>query len=285
VKAVVEDQRSTFTNAEVRLEARPANQAVYVNADPNRLTQVVGNLLQNAVKFTGSGGTTCITISADAVQRLAIIEITDNGVGVAPDVLARLFQPFIQAEQTLHRSRGGLGLGLALVKGLVELHGGTVAARSAGLGRGSAFKVMLPLVDAEIISTQAAEKEPALRRRILVIEDNVDAADTMRMALEYCGHDVAVAYTGHDGLASARELRPEVVFCDIGLPGIDGYEVARALRADDSVKGPYLVALSGYALPEDLKRAEDAGFDQHLAKPPSLEKIEEVLDNLPPTHH
>jgi len=281
VKAVVEDQRSIFANAEVQLEFRLATDAVYVNADENRLTQVVGNLLQNAAKFTGRGGTTCITITADSAQHQAVIDVADNGVGIAPSVLERLFQPFMQADQTLDRSLGGLGLGLALVKGLVELHGGTVTARSAGLGEGSAFEVRLPLVQAELTVTLTAEKEQVRRRRILVIEDNIDAADTLHMALEYCGHDVTVAYSGHDGLVSARELRPQVVFCDIGLPGIDGYEVARTLRADDSLRGLYLVALSGYALPEDLKRAEDAGFDMHLAKPPSLEKIEELLDNLP----
>ena len=281
VRAVAEYQRSIFANAEVQLECRLANYAVYVKADSNRLTQVVGNLLQNAAKFTARGGTTCITVTADPARQLAVIEVADNGIGIAPGVLERLFQPFMQADQTLDRSLGGLGLGLALVKGLVELHGGTVAARSAGLGRGSVFEVRLPLVEAEISATLPAEKERSRRRRILVIEDNVDAADTLHMALEYCGHDVAVAYNGRDGLASARQLRPDIILCDIGLPGMDGYEVARTLRADDSLMGLYLVALSGYALPEDLKRAKDAGFDQHLAKPPSLEKIEELLDSLP----
>jgi PAS domain S-box-containing protein len=281
VRAVVEDLRSIFANAEVQLEPSLATDTVYVNVDSNRLTQVVGNLLQNAAKFTDRGGTTWVRVTADSAQHQAVIEVEDNGIGIAPGVLERLFQPFVQADQTLDRSLGGLGLGLALVKGLVELHGGTVAARSAGLGEGSAFEVRLPLVHAEIAVTLPAAKERTRRRRVLVIEDNVDAADSLHMALEFCGHQVTVAYSGHEGLASARELRPQVVLCDIGLPGMDGYEVARTLRADDTLRGLYLVALSGYALPEDLKRAEDAGFDQHLAKPPSLEKIEELLNNLP----
>ena len=283
VRLTIDDLRSQFAKAAVNLEYYPAPDVVFVNADFNRLMQVVGNLLQNAAKFTGRGGSTSVTIHSEAIEHRAVIQITDTGLGIAPEVLARLFQPFMQAEQTLDRSQGGLGLGLALVKGLVELHGGDVRAHSAGLGKGAEFLVRLPLATDETPGLQPPEIVTTNRRRILIIEDNVNAADTLREALEFCKHEVTVAYSGLAGLATASEFKPEVVLCDIGLPEMDGYEIARALRADSAHSGLFLVALSGYALPEDLHRAKEAGFDQHLAKPPSLEKIEELLASLPAT--
>ena len=279
VRLALEDQRSFFTNAEVKLELHTTSEPVFVNGDWNRLTQVVGNLLQNAAKFTGRGGTTYVTIQVESHQ--AAVKISDTGVGVAPEVLAKLFQPFVQADQTLDRSQGGLGLGLALVKGLVELHGGTVSVHSEGLGKGTEFVVRLALAEAETNPLRPSERPPRTRRRILVIEDNIDAADTLREALEYCDHEVEVAYDGLSGFIKAREFLPDVVLCDIGLPGMDGYEVARSLRADAASRGLFIVALSGYTQPEDLQRAEEAGFDGHLAKPPSLEMIEELLGRLP----
>jgi two-component system CheB/CheR fusion protein len=203
---------------------------------------------------------------------------------MAPDVLDALFQPFSQAKQSLDRSKGGLGLGLALVKGLVELHGGEVRAHSAGVGHGSEFIVFLPL-DVREANARRAVVAPVQRprRRVLVIEDNIDAADSLREALELDGHEVAVAYDGADGIAKAREFRPDVVLCDIGLPGMDGYAVARVLRSDEALKDIRLVALSGYALPEDLQRAAEAGFERHVAKPPSLDTLAAVLDKeVPP---
>lgn len=280
VRLTIDDLRSQFAMSEVKLEFFPASSAVFVDADFNRLMQVVGNLLQNAAKFTGHGGSTRVAIHTETLENRAVIQVTDTGLGIAPEVLARLFQPFMQAEQTLARTQGGLGLGLALVKGLVELHGGDVRARSAGLGKGAEFVVRLPLATDETAPLQPPQSAITRRRRILIIEDNIDAADTLREALEFCEHEVKVAYNGIDGLKSAREFHPEVVLCDIGLPEMDGYEVARALRADSAHSGLFLVALSGYALPEDLQRAEQAGFDRHLAKPPSLEKIEELLGSL-----
>ncbi len=255
--------------------------SILVNADWNRLTQVVGNLLQNAAKFTGRGGATSVTVRRDAQANRAVIQVTDTGIGIAPPLLAQLFQPFMQADQTLDHSQGGLGLGLALVKGLVELHGGDVSAESAGLGQGATFEVRLPLANCETAALQLSVSGPRTRRRILIIEDNIDAADTLREALEFCEHEVEVAYSGPDGIERARQIQPNVVLCDIGLPGMDGYQVARALRADDSFRGLFLVALSGYALPQDLQQALEAGFDHHLAKPPSLEQIEELLQSLP----
>jgi PAS domain S-box-containing protein len=278
VRRTIEDYRSLFEKNEVGVEAKLAHEPIRVNADGTRLAQVVGNLLQNAAKFTGRGGQTTVSVCVAQAQQQAVISVSDTGVGMPPDVLARLFQPFMQADTTLDRSKGGLGLGLALVKGLVELHGGTISARSEGLGKGAEFIVRLPLV---LEAGEAAEARPASAkpagRRVLIIEDNIDAADSLRDVLEFGDHVVEVAYHGPEGLARAREFKPEVVLCDIGLPGMDGYQVARALRADDALKEVFLVALSGYALPEDLQRAHEAGFDRHLAKPPSIEKIEEAL--------
>ncbi|MBI5542928.1 MAG: response regulator, partial [Deltaproteobacteria bacterium] len=281
VRRAMEDQRSLFEKAEVRLELQPAPRPVFVSADWNRLAQVLGNLLQNAAKFTGRGGEARITIQADEARKRAVIRVADTGVGMTPEMVERLFQPFSQADSTLDRSKGGLGLGLALAKGLVELHGGEVTAQSAGPGKGAEFVVRIPLALEEAAPPQPGERAASGRRRVLIIEDNIDAADSLREVLEFDEHEVAAAYNGPAGIAKAREFRPDVVLCDIGLPGMDGYEVARAFRADEGLKGIYLVALSGYALPEDLQRAQDAGFDCHLAKPPSLEKLEQILAKVP----
>ncbi len=283
VRRTLDDQRSLFEANEVRLDLEAVPGKVPVDADWSRLAQVVGNLLQNAGKFTARGGRVRTSVSTDASARRAVIRVADTGVGMAPEMLARLFQPFMQADATLDRSRGGLGLGLALVKGLVELHGGTVSAHSEGLGKGAEFVVQLPLDDAarDEDTTVGTERRPA-RRRVLIIEDNIDAADTLREVLRFDSHEVEVAYNGPEGLAMAREFAPEVVLCDIGLPGMDGFEVARAFREDEGLKGAFLVALSGYALPEDLQRAREAGFERHLAKPPSLQRLEELLAEVPP---
>jgi PAS domain S-box-containing protein len=281
VQHTIEDQRTLFDKSEVNLDFRPAPRPVLVNADRNRLAQVIGNLLQNAAKFTGRGGRTRITISADATTKQAVVQVADTGVGMAPEMVSRLFQPFSQADSTLDRSKGGLGLGLALAKGLVELHGGTVTAGSAGLGQGAEFVVRLPLAKNTAASPQTDENPAKSRRRVLIIEDNTDAADSLRDVLAFGEHEVEVAYNGPQGIAKAQEFLPEIVLCDIGLPGMDGYAVARAFRAESALRGAFLVALSGYALPEDLERAQAAGFNRHLAKPPSLEKLKEILAEVP----
>jgi two-component system CheB/CheR fusion protein len=274
----LDDQRSLFEKSGVRLELELGPLPVHVSADPARLTQVIGNLLQNAAKFTPPNGRTCLSVGTEPAGKRATLRVADNGVGMTPETLARMFEPFMQADKTLDRSLGGLGLGLALVKGLVALHGGEVNARSEGLGKGAELVVCLPLEPASAVEAPEPSHAPKRRRRrVLVIEDNVDAADTLRDALEFGEHEVALAYNGPEGLAKALEFRPEVVLCDIGLPGMDGYEVARAFRADEKLKGSFLVALSGYALPEDLQRASAAGFERHLAKPPSLQALEELL--------
>ncbi len=275
VRRAVEDHRALFQGAQVRLELEPNPEPLHVDADPTRLAQIMGNLLQNAVKFTPPGGRTRVSVGVDRGH--AEVRVADDGVGMTAEVLAALFQPFVQADQTLDRSQGGLGLGLAMVKGLAQLHGGAVEARSDGPGRGSEVVVRLPLSPTAPAGAGASDRPEAPRRRILVIEDNVDAAQSLADVLELGGHEVAVAYDGPAGLARARAFKPEFVFCDIGLPGMDGFEVARAFRSDEALDGAYLVALTGYALPEDQERAVQAGFRRHLAKPPSLEAILELL--------
>jgi signal transduction histidine kinase/DNA-binding response OmpR family regulator len=280
VRRSAEDNRALFESNGIRLDLTIAPEAVFVKADTTRVAQMVGNLLQNAAKFARRGGRTGVTVASDGTD--AMVQVVDDGVGMTPETTARLFQPFMQADESLDRSKGGLGLGLALVKGLVELHGGRISAHSDGLGKGARFEIRLPLDAGAPVEPNAASPAPARARcRILIVEDNVDAAESLREALEFDEHMVAVAHNGPDGLEQARSFKPDVVLCDIGLPGMDGYQVARAFRRDDALKGTFLVALSGYALPEDRERATEAGFQRHLAKPPSLASLEEILANLP----
>lgn len=282
VGRTVEDYRSLFDAADIRLEFLASPAPVFVDADCNRLAQVLGNLLQNAAKFMGRGGATSVSVATDPAEHRAILRVADTGVGMTPEMLSHLFQPFSQADATLDRSKGGLGLGLALVKGLVELHGGEVSAFSAGIGKGSEFIIRLPLDLGTFAPPPPARQDPAKgHHRILLIEDNIDSAESLREVLELGDHEVAVAYNGPEGIAKAREFCPDVALCDIGLPGMDGYAVARAFRADTMLNRTFLVALSGYALPEDLLRAQEAGFERHLAKPLSLDKLERILGSLP----
>jgi len=282
VRRSVEDYRSLFEARGVVLETQCAPEQLPINGDAARLAQVVGNLLHNAAKFTPTGGRVLVSTSAATSPGRATLRVIDTGVGIAPAVLGRLFEPFMQADATLDRSKGGLGLGLTLVKGIVEMHGGEVSAHSAGCGKGAELVVELPLDRTSAGSVKPAQPMAThSRRRILIIEDNLDAASSLSEALRLEAHEVVVAHSGAEGLATAREFRPEVVLCDIGLPGMDGYAVARAFRADGDLRGAHLVALSGYAQPDDLQRATEAGFERHLAKPPSLDKLEELLASLP----
>ncbi len=246
------------------------------------MAQVVGNLLTNSTKFTAKGGTVTLELEENLIDGMAVMRVRDTGTGITQSMLPKLFEPFVQAEESLDRSKGGLGLGLALVKGVVEMHGGQVKAHSEGPGTGAEFVIWLPAELGEPAMERANRQSsrPA-PRRVLVIEDNEDAADSLRAALEFSEHQVEVAYNGPEGLKKAREFRPEVVLCDIGLPGMTGYDVARALRGDEVLSKVHLVALTGYALPDDQRRASEAGFDHHVPKPPSLEMLQELFANLP----
>ncbi len=278
LRQVAEDSAALFAERGVELRVEIAAEPS-VEGDPARLAQILGNLLQNAAKFTPRGGR--VLLALEAAGATARLRVRDTGAGLAPETLASLFQPFMQADVTLARTDGGLGLGLALVKGLVELHGGTVRARSDGPGKGAEFVIELPGSDgapaAAPAPAAAAAPQPRPGRRVLVIEDNVDAAESLRDALALEGHEVEVAFLGADGIERARAWGPDVVLCDIGLPDVAGHEVARALRGDPALRRTFLVALTGYALPEDQRRAREAGFDEHLAKPPSMGRLAELL--------
>ena len=282
VRRTVEDHRSLFEENGVAIESKFAPEPLFVNADPTRLAQVVGNLLGNAAKFAGKGGLARVRVSTDPATQKPTIVVADSGAGMTEETLAHLFEPFMQGESTLDRSQGGLGLGLALAQELVKLHGGHIRAHSDGAGQGAEFVVSLPddQIDSEPDATTATSST-ITRRRVLIIEDNIDAADSLREALELDEHQVAVAHDGPSGLALARSFHPEVVLCDVGLPGMNGYDVARAFRADEALKRTFLVAVTGYALPEDLQHATEAGFQRHLAKPLSLQGLQELLSSLP----
>ena len=280
VRATLDDNRRHFEQCGVRVDAGLASAPIYINADSVRIAQVLSNLLINAMKFTPAGGTATVSVTTEPAGD-AVVRVADNGAGIDATLLPRLFQPFMQADRTLARSGGGLGLGLVLVKGLVELHGGTVTARSEGTGKGAEFVVRLPAErdaagDARAAQA-AASNAAAAQRRVLVIEDDHDVAEALCAALAVGGHVIDVAHSGPAGVAKARAFLPDVVLCDIGLPGMDGYEVARVIRADASLRATRLVALSGYAQSADVGKARTAGFDDHLAKPPSIDKVLAIL--------
>jgi signal transduction histidine kinase/ActR/RegA family two-component response regulator len=239
-----------------------------VEGDSTRLEQVMVNLLTNAAKYTDPGGS--ISVSASRVDHEAVIRVRDNGIGIAPEMLPRVFDLFAQADRALDRAQGGLGIGLTVVRQLVELHGGRVEAHSDGLGKGAQFTVRLPA--GRSAGDAAAGGAPVVSARgdavhILVVEDNADAAESLQMLLELLGHAVDVARTGPEALERARSRRPDLALVDIGLPGMDGYELARQLRRDPALAPLLLVALTGYGGDDDRRRALEAGFDQHLVKP------------------
>jgi two-component system CheB/CheR fusion protein len=236
---------------------------------------VLTNLLNNAQKFTPPGGTVTVVLEREPGQ--VVLRVRDTGAGVSRELLDRVFEPFTQAPQTSERSRGGLGLGLAMAKSIVELHGGTIVLASEGPGRGTEVTVRLPIVAAvshAVVPTPPARVEP---RRVLVIEDSVDLADSLKSAIELEGHQVEVAYDGPNGLARAQAFHPDVVVCDLGLPGMDGLDVARAMRGDQALHNVFLVALSGYARREDRARAAQAGFNCHVAKAPDLAMLQRLI--------
>jgi CheY-like chemotaxis protein len=278
-RVTVEDYHAAFAAAGLTTVVDVPEVPVWMQGDPTRLTQVLGKLLQNAIKFTPRGGTVSVRLAADAGRGEAVLTVRDSGDGIDPALLPRLFEPLTQADRSLDRSKGGLGLGLALVKGLVVLHGGEVRAASDGPGRGAEFTVRLPMQPepAAITGMPADAARPHNKLRVLVVEDNRDAAESLRLLLELYGYEVAVAYTGPAGVETAREWRPDAVLCDIGLPGLDGYGVVRALRRDPSTAAARVIAVTGYGSDEDRERSHEAGFDAHLTKPADPAALQELL--------
>jgi PAS domain S-box-containing protein len=260
----------------VALEGGP----VYVDGDAARLEQVLNNLLDNALKYTPGAGR--ITVSTEEAGETAVLRVRDTGQGIRTDILARVFDLFVQEPQSLDRSRGGLGLGLALVKRLVELHGGSVAVWSAGPGQGSEFTVRLPAVAMPVGGEAATEAGPrsasARSRRVLVVEDSPDARQSLRLLLELAGHEVETSEDGPGGLAKVQAFRPDVALIDLGLPGMDGYAVAREMRRRPETRAIRLVAVTGYGQAEDRRRALAAGFDLHVTKPVDASMLDEMLD-------
>jgi signal transduction histidine kinase len=250
---------------------------VRVQADATRLQQVVTNLLDNAVKYTPPQGRVDISVASDGPD--AVLTVRDTGVGIRRDVLPVIFDLFVQGSDSMARSAGGLGLGLTIVKRLVELHGGTVSASSPGPDRGSEFVVRLPRLTGEPEETHsiAAEEAASRPRDILIIEDNIDFREGLRLLLQSWGHRVEEASGGAEGLDVARRTLPEIVLIDLGLPGIDGYAVARALRSAPGGEGLLLVAITGYGRPSDRRRALEAGFDAHLTKPVNPPELAALL--------
>jgi signal transduction histidine kinase len=248
--------------------------SVWIGGDATRVEQIVTNLVGNALTYTPAGGH--VTVRVGREGDTAVLAVTDDGEGIDAAALPHLFDLFFQADQTLGRARGGLGIGLTLVRRLTELHGGTVEAQSAGRGCGSTFIARFPACEAPAATSARASAAPVLSRRVLIIEDNDDARRTLRALLELKGHVVADAPDGPSGLLAARSFRPEIALVDIGMPGMNGYEVAAALRAEhgDAVR---LTALSGYGLPDHRRRAFEAGFEQHLVKPVEADALDRVL--------
>ncbi len=279
VDAAVEASRPAIEAGKHKLTVRRPEEPLWLNADATRISQIVGNLLTNAAKYTPAEGT--IELSVERAGNEAVIRVADSGVGIPPEMLPRVFELFTQVGRSLDRSQGGLGIGLALVRKLVELHGGTVAATSEGPGKGSTFTVRLPL--SRVRAEDSAEPESVLdasSRRILVVDDNKDGALSLAMLLKMSGHELEVAHDGREALEAVARFRPDVVFLDIGLPVLSGYDVAAALRADESISQPVLVAVTGWGSEADRRRAKAAGFNFHLTKPVEITALEKLLSEI-----
>jgi PAS domain S-box-containing protein len=275
VRPFIEQRRHALA---VRLPPSP----IWIDCDATRLEQVVVNLLNNAAKYTEERGH--IWLSLEQTGNEAVLRVRDSGVGIAPDLMPRIFDLFTQAERSLARSQGGLGIGLCLVQRLVEIHGGKVAAQSS-LGQGSEFVVRLPVVlTAELhsLSSPAEKAKPTGRSlRVLVVDDNLDMAGSLELLLRDSGHDVRMAHDGPTALEAARDYRPDVVLLDIGLPELDGYEVAKRMRQQPALQNVVLVAMTGYGQESDRQRAQDAGFVHHLVKPAHFEQVQKILATVP----
>ncbi|MBC7983541.1 MAG: response regulator, partial [Candidatus Obscuribacterales bacterium] len=277
VERAIETTRPLIEQRRHAMQVTLPSKPIWLHADAARLEQVLINLLTNAAKYTDEGGQLWLT--AETEGEMVAVRVKDTGVGIAPDLLPHIFELFTQAERSIDRSLGGLGIGLCLVQRLVELHGGSVEAQSV-LGEGSEFVVRLPMLTSEPLSPQTFILEStqlAQARRVLIVEDNVDAAQSLAILLAASGHDVRVSHDGPTAVEAALDHPPDVVLLDIGLPGFDGYEVARRMREQPILGNVELVALTGYGRSSDLQRAHDAGFDHHLVKPANFEQIKQIL--------
>ncbi len=285
IRRTVEATSSFIQDQQHRLTLSLPPGPVEIIGDPTRLEQVVHNLLNNAAKYTEPGGHIHLELRREG--REVVLRIRDNGIGIPPEMLTRIFDLFVQVERREQRSQGGVGIGLTLVRKLIELHGGTVEALSEGPAKGSEFVVRLPARTGRPVERPTSAKEPdrlnhtASRHRVLVVDDNVDAAVSLGMLLKLAGQEVRVAYDGPAALRQATEFRPELVLLDIGMPGMDGYEVCRRLREESGLGQAILVALTGWGQDEDRRRSHEAGFDHHIVKPVEPSALQRLLEDLP----
>jgi signal transduction histidine kinase len=295
IEQAIESSKPLIEDRNHRLWVTVPDQDIFLNADAARVQQIVSNLLNNAVKYTDPGGQIRLIVELAEDNAEVEIHVVDTGVGIAPEMLPRVFDLFAQADRSLDRTQGGLGIGLTMVANLVNLHGGRVEARSEGRSRGSEFIVRLPVLSLKEVEENQAETSLTSKDllnaflearqgdlKVLVIEDNRDASDSLRDMLEIFGHQVELAANGYAGLDAARQFRPNIVLCDIGLPGMDGYEVARRLRKEPELGNMVLVALTGYGQEEDRRKTYEAGFDLHLVKPVDPEKLQGLLETYSP---
>ncbi len=285
VGETAESYLKTFEDAGLRLELELPGEPLHVRGDRLRLSQTLSNLLDNAVKFTPAGGRIAVRAARTPGGRRAEVRVADDGAGIQPEELPHVFEVFTQGDHSLDRSLGGLGVGLAIVKGIVEMHGGEVEARSEGPGKGTELFLRIPL-DTAAAESEEQPEEAHSAKKVLVVEDNPDAGAMMREFLELSGHEVALAVSGQDGVEAARRFHPEVVLCDLGLPGMNGYEVAEELRRDPSTRSAKLIAVTGYGRDEDRRRSKAAGFDMHLTKPVDPAQLRALLEEQHggPTH-
>jgi CheY-like chemotaxis protein len=251
---------------------------VYVDVDPERLVQCVANLLTNAAKYTEPGGE--IHVETRDELHEVIVSVSDNGVGIPAELLPKVFDLFVQGERTLDRSQGGLGIGLSIVKRLIEMHDGSVRIASGGERRGTAVEIRLPLIEGDVVVQKRTAELHAQARRILVVDDNEDAANTLAMILKLEGHEVDTAYSGAEAMGRIEEFDPAVVLLDIGLPGFDGFQIAERIRAQPRHRNVRLVAITGYGQDADRARTREAGFTSHLVKPVDFTELKRVLASM-----
>lgn len=279
VNRSLEAMRPLFEQGRHELTVSLPPSSLHVEGDAVRIEQVLTNLLNNAAKYTDAGGRIGVTIERQGTD--AIVRVRDSGIGIAPEMLPRIFDLFVQAERRLDRSQGGVGIGLTLVRKLVELHGGRIRAHSEGVGQGSEFVVALPALAEPrrplAVDSNGDDSHPLPKRRVLVVDDNPDSAETLALLLRLAGQDVRTAFDGPAALAEANDFRPDLVLLDIGMPGMDGYQVAQRLRKELDFRDQTLVALTGWGQDEDRRRSEEAGFDRHLVKPVEMKVLMELL--------
>src|SRR6185369_13692177 len=279
VRSAVETSRPVLDAARNDLKVELPSEPVLLDADPVRLAQVFSNLLNNAAKYSAAGGSVALvaTRTGDEVT----IRVSDTGIGIEPGKLAQIFGMFVQLDASEQQIQSGLGVGLTLEQRLIEMHGGSVEAHSEGVGKGSEFVVRLPALAPT--ATPSVAKETAVtdhsqaRRRILVVDDNLDSAESMAMMLKLSGHDVATAHDGLEAVKLAREFQPDVALLDLGMPKLDGYEAARSIREQSWGQRMMLVALTGWGQAEDKRRSHEAGFDAHLVKPVDFDALEKLV--------